>query len=144
MAPVIISNSMTARLTYGRKMEALYIAKIHITGLSKQASQIHIYPKLKTAPLISLGILFDDWCTIKIDKQDMSVQKNKPLIIKGTFNKETVIREVPLETQQWKNLVNNILVRTSKTELSQCLIEEPFIPKTANLLKAIKQFFLKT
>ena len=29
------------------------------------------YPQMKTSPLTSLGVLCDDGCTIKIDKQDM-------------------------------------------------------------------------
>ena len=54
MAPVIIPNNMTAILPDGITMESSKIAKIQLIGLSKQASQIQIFPKIETDPLISL------------------------------------------------------------------------------------------
>ena len=55
---------------------------------------------MKTAPLISLRLLFDYGCTIKLDKQDMSVQKNGQETIKGTRNKKTGMLEGTLDTQK--------------------------------------------
>ena len=75
-APVIISNEMKEILTDGITMESSHIAKLHITGPSKQSRHIQTVPKTKTSPLISLGVLCDDGWTITLDKQDMSVQKN--------------------------------------------------------------------
>ena len=72
-------------------MESSHIATVQFSGLSKKARQIHIFPKMKTAPLISLVVLFYDGCTITLDKQDMSVQKNGQEIIKGTRNKKNGI-----------------------------------------------------
>ena len=69
---------------------------------------------MKTAPLISLGLLCDYGCTITLDKQDMSVQKNGQEIIKGTKRKQTGLWEVPLETQQLEAATNNILDQTTK------------------------------
>ena len=91
---------MTARLPNVIKMESSHIATLQIPGLRKQARQIHIFPKMKTAPLILLGVLCDDGCTMTLDKQDTSVHKNGHEIMKGTKNRETVMWEVPLETQQ--------------------------------------------
>ena len=90
-------------------MHSSHIATLQLAGLSKQVSQIHIFPKMKTSPLISLGVLCGDGFTITLDKQDMSVQNNGKEIIKGTSNKKTGMREVPLGTQQPETLVNNIL-----------------------------------
>ena len=87
--PVIMSNNITERIPYGSTMELSHIAKINIPDLSKQARQIHIPPKMKTAPIISLGVLCDYGCTITLDKQDMSVLKNGQQIIKGARNKQT-------------------------------------------------------
>ena len=55
---------------------------------------------MKTAPIISLGVLCYDGCTITLDKQDMPVQKNGQEIVKVTRNKQTEMWKVPLETQQ--------------------------------------------
>ena len=68
MAPVIMSNEMTARIPDGSTTESSHIAKLQIPGLSKQVRHIHIYPKMKTAPLLSLGVLCDYVCTTTLDK----------------------------------------------------------------------------
>ena len=52
--------------------------------------------------------------------------------------------EVPLGPQKPENLVNNILVQTSKPELSQYLHASLFGPTTASLVKETKQGFLNT
>ena len=75
MAPVIISNDMTAALPYGITKDSSHIETLHIPGLSKQSRHIHIYPKMKTTPLISLVCLFDYRCTITLDNKYMSVPK---------------------------------------------------------------------
>ena len=69
MALFIISNYMTARLSYGTTIESSHIATLQIPGISKQARQIHILPKIKTSPLILLVVICDDGCTIKLDKK---------------------------------------------------------------------------
>ena len=69
---------------------------------------------MKTETLISLGVFYDDECTIKLDKQEMSVQNNGQQILKFTRNKKTGIWEVTLITQQSKPVVNNILSQTTK------------------------------
>ena len=81
-------------------MESSHIATLQLPGLIKQARQIHIIPKIKTAQLISLGVLCDDLCNIILDNQDMLVQKNGQEGIKDIRNKQTGIWDVPVETQQ--------------------------------------------
>ena len=55
MDPVTISNKMTKRLIDRSTMESSHIEKLQLSGLSKQGRQIHIFKKMETAPLISLG-----------------------------------------------------------------------------------------
>ena len=93
---------------------------------------------MKIAPLISVGVLCDDGCTIKLDKQEMSVQKNRKEIIKVTRNKKSGMWEVPLETQQPAALINNIMAKTSKLELAQYLNAAMFSPTKASLVKSTK------
>ena len=95
-----MENDMKSRLPYGSTMDSSHIATVQIQGLSNKVRQIHVFPKMQTAPLISLEVLCDDGCTITLDKQEMSIQKNGEEIIKGTRNKKTVMWEVPLGTQQ--------------------------------------------
>ena len=74
---------------------------------------------MKTSPLISLGVLCDDGCTITLYKQYMSVQKNGQEMIQVTRNKKTGMWEGPLETQQPEAVKNNIFAQTYKPELTQ-------------------------
>ena len=60
MAPRIVDNEIKARLPDGITMESTHIATLQIPRISKLSIQIHIYPKIQTAPLISLGLLCDD------------------------------------------------------------------------------------
>ena len=68
MAPVIMLNDITSRLLNGSTMDSSQIAILQLTGISKQDSHIHIFSKMNTAPLISLGVLCDYGCTITLDK----------------------------------------------------------------------------
>ena len=74
--PVIMDNEMKARLPDGSTMESKHIATLQLPGLRRLARHIHIFPKTKTAPLISLGVLCDYGCTITLDKKYISIQKN--------------------------------------------------------------------
>ena len=67
--PVIMSKDMTERLLDGCAMDFSHIATLHLTCLSKQAIQIHIYPKMRTDPLLSFRVLRDYGCTITLDQQ---------------------------------------------------------------------------
>ena len=96
------------------------------------------------APLTPLGVLCYDGCTITLDKQEMSVQKNVQEINKGTRKKKTGMWAVPLETKQSEDVTNNILEQTSKRELVQYIHVALLSPNTESLSKATKQRFLKT
>ena len=88
--------------------------------------------------------LCDGGCTITLDKQDISIQKNGEETFKGNRNKKTEIWEVSLGTKQSENVVHNILAQTSKPELSQYLHAALLRPTIESLLKEIKIVFLKT
>ena len=137
MAPVIMSNAMTTRLPYGSTMESSHVVTFQLPGLTKKSSQIHIYPKIRTSPLISFGVLCDDRWTITIDQQDTTVQNNGQQILKFTRNKKTGIWEVTLITQQSKPVVNKIMDQTTRPELAQYLHNTIFIQTTTSLLNLI-------
>ena len=50
---------MTSRLPDGSKMGSSHTITLHLAGLIKQARQIQIIPKIKTASLILLWVLCD-------------------------------------------------------------------------------------
>ena len=77
-------------------MESSHLATLQIPVIKQAIEADTYFPKIKTAPLISLGVICDYGCTIILDMQDMIVQKNGQEIIKGTRNKQTGMWEVPL------------------------------------------------
>ena len=64
-------KKITARQPDESTMEPLHITTLQLSGLSKQSRKIHIFPKMKTAPLISLVVLYVDGCTTALDKKEM-------------------------------------------------------------------------
>ena len=74
--PVMMENEMKSRLPYESTIESTHIETLQLPGLSKQARQIHIFPKMQISPLIPLGVLCDYGCTITLDKQEISIQRN--------------------------------------------------------------------
>ena len=74
MSPVIMPNTINAILPYGIKMELSHVATLQLPGLTKKSKNIHIIPKMRTFPLIFLGILCDDEFIITIDQQYISFQ----------------------------------------------------------------------
>ena len=62
MAPLIMENDIKVIPLDGSTMESTQISTGQIPGLGKKEMYIHIFPKITTAPLISLGVLCDDGC----------------------------------------------------------------------------------
>ena len=69
ISPVIMENEMKVRLSDGSTVESTHIATLDLPGLRKQVRHIHIFQQMQTAPLISLGVLCYDGCTITLDKK---------------------------------------------------------------------------
>ena len=59
MDPLIMENDINARLPDGSTMDSTHIATLQLPVLKKQARRIHIFPKMQTAPLLSLRFLCD-------------------------------------------------------------------------------------
>ena len=135
MAPVMISSDLTASMPDVSTMELSYISTLQVLVLIIQANQMHIFPKIKIVPLISLGVLCGDGCTIPLEKKELSWTTNNKI------QKEQSNRNVGsfLETQQSEAVANNILSQTTKPDLAQYLRAALFSQTTASLLKAIKK-----
>ena len=76
MAPVIMDNELKEILPDGSTMESTHIATLQIPVQINLVRWIHIFPKMQTAPLTSLGVLCDDGCNIPLDKQAISIHNN--------------------------------------------------------------------
>ena len=80
--PVIMPEDMKSRVKYGRTMDSSHVATLQLPGIIKQYRQCHIIPKMRKAPLIWLGVLCDNGCTIKLEQQEVKVPKKRTTNIK--------------------------------------------------------------
>ena len=60
---------MTASLPYGSTMKSSHVATLQLPIITLKSRKIHISPKMRTSPLISLTVLCDDGCTSKLEKK---------------------------------------------------------------------------
>ena len=67
-------------------MDLSHVATLHLPGLTIKARQIHIFPKIRTAPLVLFGVLCDYGCTITLEQQDITFQNNEQQILKVASN----------------------------------------------------------
>ena len=79
---------MTTRPPDGITMESAHVATLQLTVLTIKAIQIHILSKMRTSQLILLGVPYHNICTIALDQQNMTAQKNGQKILKFTGNKK--------------------------------------------------------
>ena len=68
------------------KMTSTKTGSLPFPGLSSKAQQAHIYPKLQSASLISVGKLCDDGCDVTFRKNDVTAVKNNNIVLSGKRN----------------------------------------------------------
>ena len=98
---------------------------------------------MRKAPLISVGIICGDVCTITLYSQETSVQKMDKNNKRKQEQTNKNLGSSPGDTTK-KIVVNNILSQTNKLEMAQYLHDTFFSPKRTILLKETKLGFLKT
>ena len=135
---------MVARIPYGSTMELSRTSTLQLPGLSRQARHIHFTQIFRTSPLISLGVLFDDRCTITLKSNKFHPKKSTT---NNKSHQEQSNRNVGSssgDTTTRKFVENTMLAQTTKPELPQYIHATLFSLTTESLIKAIKLDFLKT
>ena len=79
-------------------MESLNAATFQIPYVTRQYRQIHILPRIRSAPLIPLVFLCYYGYTITLDQQYITVQNHLQQILIDTRNKQTEKWGFPLLT----------------------------------------------
>lgn len=77
-------SSIQVKLPNGDVLHSSGSTKIPIPSLSNQAQKAHIFPKLTSANLLSIGQLCDDNCIATFDKHKLIITKNNKTLIEGT------------------------------------------------------------
>ena len=79
-------------------MKSTHTASLPIPSLSPAANQVHMFPKLQTSNLLSLGQLCDDDCRGTFDKHSLNIyNKNNNLIIQAPRDQRTGMWMVNLQ-----------------------------------------------
>ena len=125
-------------------------------SLSDTATQVHVFPHLSSASLLSLGQLCDDDCKIYLNKTSMKVYKDDKIVLTGTRNLTDGLWDVSLTTVQLpasttsspspKRQVANVIIQKNQTtkDLARYLHAACGSPPISTFLKAIKDGLLQS
>jgi hypothetical protein len=126
----VLSSTTTGpsvRLPNNNTMQAQLSGHLPIENLPPTATKAHIFKKLQSASLLSVGQLCDSDCTAVFTKTDLKIfDNNKQIIIRGERNFQDGLWDVKLKkTQplQVEHTVNAILKidKRSQSDLAQYL-----------------------
>ena len=120
------------------KITATQCGSLPIPNLSPTACKAHVFPRLQSASLLSLGQLCDDDCTILMNKYALHVFKDLKHILSGIRNRRDGLWDIPIQspTQQFANVI--LRKDTTKKDLIAFFHGACFSPTKTTFLKAIK------
>ena len=72
-----------------------------IPELSKKAQTTAIFPALTNSSLISIGQLYDDECTVVMNKANIKIIKDNKIILQGSRNKLDGLYDIPIKRQKY-------------------------------------------
>ena len=126
----------------GTTMQSLASGTLKLSKiLSPTAQRAHVLNDLKT-PLLSMGQLCDNDCTIELSKTKLNVLKNNNIIMQGKRNLQDGLWDIPLPpvTCELQQHHANILIcrDKSKSELAQYLHAACNSPSISTFIRAIK------
>ena len=80
----------------GDTMTATKQGSLNIPELTWNGKNVHVFPNLQSANLLSIGQLFDDGCIIIFHNNLVLVNKHNKIILLGIRNKNNGMWEIPL------------------------------------------------
>ena len=95
--PIFFGPEVT--LPGGDTMKATHSTSLNISQLSKAGNLTHLFPKLKSANLLSIGQFCDDGCVVIFHKDLVVVAKHNQLLLQGKRNNHNGMWEIPLPLQ---------------------------------------------
>lgn len=118
-------------------IQATQQGQLGIPNLTTTATKAHVLPHLRSASLLSLGQLCDNDCEVTLTKKDISIKKDKKLILQGHRNLNDGLWDIHLSRDP---LQVNVILRKNmlKRDLATFLHAACFSPCTATFVKAIK------
>ena len=105
------------------------------TRLSTDARKVYIFPLLTNASLFSLGQLFDNDCTITLDKQKLTISKNNNIIIQGVRNNNDGLWDInlpsitPIKIPKFIPQINHVQNTTTITHTANIIVQRQSLQK---------------
>ena len=149
----LVKFSPVVHLPDGDTMQATHRTTLNIPELSPTGSPAYLFPKLKSANLLSIGQFCDDGCNVNFNKHEATVVKNGKTLLTGIRNNNNGMWETTLPiTTPLQNapvpftdaMANGIIKKeTTVNDLINFLHAACFSPSTSTWINAIKRnYFL--
>ena len=147
-------SSIQVKLPNGDVLHSSGSTKIPIPSLSNQAQKAHIFPKLTSANLLSIGQLCDDNCIATFDKHKLIITKNNKTLIEGTRNFSNGMWYVPIHndttltsqpTPPLSTPMINVITKLHPTSnLIRFLHAAAFSPAPSTWIQAVEKGFFSS
>ena len=128
-------TNLTVRLPNGHTMQATHATNFHIPALPPNATQAHVFPQMRTAPLLSIGQLCDHGCEAHFDKHQVVITHQQQPLLQGTRNPTTKLWEINIQPPT--HTANNVYQLTRKKDLVQYMHAACFSPVPTTWCAAI-------
>ena len=149
-------NPISARMPDGDSIISSHDAVLDMTRkLSERARTGHVFPDLQSGPLLSLGVMCDDGCTVILHADILYITKDGETLLTGLKNRSNGMWEIDLADQAPpapappltpvtnslsvnNAIANNVLAEATKPDLCRYYHAACFSPVKSTWLAAIK------
>ena len=103
----VCASGPTVTLQNNETITACESGHLPVQGISKIATETHVYDELHSASLLSVGKLCNDHCEVTFRKTDMVATKNGATILHGNRNLTDGLWDVELNHPHIFQITNN-------------------------------------
>jgi hypothetical protein len=124
----------------GTTIQSSHTYNLLLTDLPHQARQAHILPGLVHNPLISLGQLCDNECSVTFTQDQVTVSRNRKDVMYGSRDPKSSLWRVNLKQKMRPEIVqcNHAHDSNNQKDLINYLHAACFSPVKSTWIKAIK------
>ena len=136
------TNGIRVKMPNGTSIISTHTADLALPGLPKAARKAHLFPDLKSGPLISISAMCDHGCTATFEKTKVSIHNQRILVLEGHRNHDNGLWYVQLPSPH--QICNTVYHVQTQVALAKFLHGACFSPTISTFLEAIKAGYLRT
>lgn len=141
------TQPIAVQLPNGEHIWSSHTALLDIPALPLAARVAHIFPKLTSASLLSIGLLCDHGCTAVYTNQQVQILKQNKIILTGTRSPITKLWMVPLvapdsTADETNHMAATVIHSQSQAELVRFYHAALGSPAVSTLLHALQKGFI--